>query len=130
MMRAMAVDPSARWLRIENVTRGTVLAERCRVAHGLRERIFGLHVVPRLRAGEALLLRGATSIDTTFMKYVMDAVFVDGDARVTKVVHEMVPWRMLWFVPGAKDCIELPAGAARVTGTEVGDQLALTEPAA
>jgi uncharacterized protein len=119
-------DRSARWLRIENVTRGTMVAERCRVARGLRERIFGLHLWPELETGEGLLLPGATSIDTTFMRYVMDAVFVDGEARVTKVVHDMRPWRMAWFARGAKDCIELPAGAARASATEEGDELLMT----
>lgn len=119
-------------LRVDNATRSTVVAERCRVAQGLYQRIFGLHLLPELREGEGLLLRGANSIDTTFMKYDMDAVFIDGDARVTKVVHAMRPWRIVPLARGAKDCIELPAGAAAASGTEVGDQLRLTdaEPAA
>ena len=120
----------ARLVRIENLTRGTVVADRCRVASGLRERIFGLHLLPQLQAGEGLMLPGATSIDTTFMGYVMDAVFVDGEGRVARVVHDMAPWRMAWFTRGAKDCIELPAGAARASRTEVGDQLGITEVAA
>jgi uncharacterized protein len=119
-------DRSGRWLRIENVTRGTVVAERCRVARGLRERVFGLHLWPELQSGDGLLLPGSTSIDTTFMRYVMDAVFVDGQGRVTKVVHDMRPWRMAWFARGAKDCIELPAGAARASNTEPGDELRMT----
>ena len=110
-------------LFIANATRGTVLAERCHVARGLRQRVLGLHLLPELQAGEALLLRGANSIDTTFMKYVMDAVFVDRQGRVTKVVHRMKPWRIVPLARGAKDCVELPAGAAEASGTQVGDQL-------
>ena len=119
--------PMSRFVRIENVTRSTVLAERCRVAQGVRPRIFGLHVWPELREGEGLLLPGANSIDTTFMRYVMDAVFVDGDRRVTKVVHDMKPWRIVPLARGAKDCIELPGGAAAKAQTQVGDELRLVD---
>ena len=116
--------PDASTIRVRNLTRGTIVAERCRVARGLPERVLGLHLVPQLKAGEGLLLRGANSIDTTFMKYVMDAVFVDGERRVTKVVGRMKPWRIVPLARGAKDCVELPAGAAEASGTHVGDQLA------
>jgi uncharacterized membrane protein (UPF0127 family) len=121
------VSSPNRHVRVENVTRGTTLAESCRVAKGLRQRIFGLHLLPQLREGEGLLLPGANSIDTTFMRYDMDAVFMDGQHRVTKVVHAMKPWRIVPLARGAKDCIELPAGAATASGTAVGDELRLVD---
>lgn len=114
-------------MRVENRTRGTVIAQRCRVAQGVRQRIFGLHLWPQLGEGEGLLLPGANSIDTTFMRYVMDAVFVDADRRVTKVVHDMKPWRIVPLARGAKDCIELPGGAAAASQTQVGDEVRLVE---
>jgi uncharacterized membrane protein (UPF0127 family) len=117
----------SRFVRVENVTRNTVVADRCRVAQGVRQRIFGLHLWPELQHGEALLLPGANSIDTTFMRYVMDAVFIDGDRRVTKVVHDMKPWRIVPLARGAKDCIELPGGAAAASQTQVGDELRLVD---
>ncbi len=118
---------ASRFVRIENVTRGTAVAERCRVAHGMRQRILGLHLWPQLQSGEGLLLPGANSIDTTFMKYAMDAVFIDGERRVTKVVRDMKPWRIVPLARGAKDCIELPAGAAAASETQVGDELRITD---
>jgi uncharacterized membrane protein (UPF0127 family) len=121
------VSTESRFVRVENVTRGTVVAERCRVAQSVRQRIFGLHLWPQLAEGEGLLLPGANSNDTTFMRYVMDAVFIDGDRRVTKVVHDMKPWRIVPLARGAKDCIELPGGAAAKAQTQAGDELRLVE---
>ena len=72
-----------------------------------------------------MLLPGATTIDTTFMRYAIDLVFLDHDRRVTKLVPGLVPWRIVWGASGGKDCIELPSGALSGTGTEVGDQLSL-----
>ena len=117
----------ARLVRITNAQRATVLAERCRVASGLFQVIFGLHLLPRLAMGEGLLLPGATTIDTTFMGYAIDLVFVDREQRVTKLVPRLAPWRIVWWTSGARDCLELPAGALEGTGTEVGDQLRFEE---
>jgi uncharacterized protein len=113
----------ARYVRIDNLTRSTTVAERCRVAHSIPQRIFGLHLVPRLRPGEGLLLPSATTIDTTFMRYSIDLVFLDGSRRVTRTVPDLAPWRMVLRSAGGRDCLELPAGAAAASGTQAGDQL-------
>lgn len=116
-----------RFVRVENASQGTVVAERCRVAGSVRERILGLHLLPRLEPGEGLILPGATTIDTTFMGYPIDLVFLDRSNRVTRVVHDMRPWRMVLSGGGGRDCLELPAGAAAASGTQPGDQLSLVD---
>jgi len=112
---------------VTNTTRGTVVAKQCRLARGLAQRIFGLHLLPRLQPGEGLLLPGATTIDTTFMSYPIDLVFLDRSRRVTRVVPDMAPWRMVLGGDGGRDCLELPAGVAANSGTLVGDQLLLED---
>lgn len=124
-MQLGVTTASGQFVRIPNTSRRTVLAERCRVATGLRQRVLGLHLWPQLQPGEGLLLPGANSIDTTFMKYDMDAVFIDDQRRVTKVVHAMKPWRIVPLARRAKACIELPSGTAASSETQVGDQLEL-----
>ena len=115
----------ARYARVTNQTRGTTVAERCRIAESVVQRIFGLHLLPRLETGQGLLLPGATTIDTTFMGYPIDLVFLDGSMRVTRVVADMRPWRMVLRAYGGRDCLELPAGTAAASQTQVGDQLEL-----
>lgn len=119
-----------RYVRITNPKRDAVIAERVRVARGLFQTVFGLHLLPRLQPGEGLLLPGASTIDTAFMGYAIDLVFVDRTHRVTRVVTNMVPWRMVLSGHGGRDCLELPAGAVAGTGTEVGDELRFEELAA
>jgi uncharacterized membrane protein (UPF0127 family) len=68
-----------------------------------------------------------------FMRYPIDAVFVSKEMRVTKIAANLKPWRVVWWARGARDCLELPAGQAAATGTQVGDELRLVpdeEPAA
>jgi len=111
--------------RITNTTRSTTVAAHCRIARGLTQRIFGLHLLPRLAEGEGLLLPGSTTIDTTFMGYPIDLVFLDGQRRVTRIVPDMKPWRMVLSGGGGRDCLELPSGAAAASSTELGDQLSI-----
>jgi uncharacterized membrane protein (UPF0127 family) len=116
----------ARFVRCTNQTRGTLIAERVRVARGPIQVILGLHLLPQLQPAEGLLLPGATMIDTTFMRYAIDLVFIDRSQRVTRLVSRMQPWRMVAGAHGGRDCLELPAGALEGTGTEPGDQLEMT----
>ncbi len=115
-----------RYLQIRNTTRATAIAGRARVASSLRDRVVGLLATPQLPSGCGLLIQRTSSIHMFFMRFPIDAVFVDQQARVTKVVPDLKPWRVVWWAPGARDCIELPAGTARATETRAGDQLEFT----
>jgi hypothetical protein len=108
---------------VRNRRNGRPVAPRCRIARGPLRRTLGLHLLPQLEEGDGLLLPGATTIDTMFMGYPIDLVFLDRDRKVTRVVHELKPWRVVWSAHGGRDCLELPAGAAAATGTRVGDEL-------
>ena len=119
-----------RIVRVENLTSGTVIGDRIRVATSLGERTVGLLRTPQLAPGEGLWIERSPSIHMFFMPYAIDAVFVADDGRVTKVVSDLKPWRVVWWAPGARDCLELPAGTAEATRTRVGDILTTTEPAA
>ncbi len=117
----------ARYVRIDNLTRGTLVAERCRVARSLRDRTVGLLGTPRPSPGDGLVIERTQSIHMFFMRYPIDVLFVDRDARVTRSVTGLRPWRVVLWARGARDCIELGVGSIAASGTQVGDQLAVAE---
>jgi uncharacterized protein len=78
----------------------------------------------RLERGEGLLLRTASSIHTFFMRFPIDAVWLDGDLRVVGLTLELPPWRTA-AQRGAKAVLELPAGEAGSLNLTPGEQLAL-----
>lgn len=119
----------ADWIIVRNETRDTVVGDRIRLAASARDRTVGLLRTPALSAGEGLWIEQAPSIHMFFMRYAIDAVFVDAAGRVTKVVENLRPWRVVWWARGARDCLELPVGAARAAGIEVGDELRRVVPA-
>ena len=118
---------SPRLVRIENVTRGTTVGDHVRVASSTSDRTVGLLRTPEVKAGEGLWIERSPSIHMFFMPYAIDAVFVSKTGRVTKVVPNLKPWRVVWWARGAQDCLELRAGAAAESGTQVGDELRMVE---
>jgi len=115
-----------RYVRVDNLTRGSSLAEHCRVAASLRDRTVGLLATPSLPTGEGLLIERTQSIHMFFMRYPIDVVFVDRQAKVIRTVTGLRPWRVIWWARGARDCLELPVGAVEASGTVRGDQLAVS----
>jgi hypothetical protein len=75
-----------------------------------------------LPSGEGILLNPASSVHMAFMRFPIDAVFLDRDMRVVKVASDLRPWRLAGS-KGAKSVLEIPAGEARRRGLSVGDRL-------
>jgi len=103
---------------------GNPVCERCLLAETPLTRLNGLLGRSGLERGEGLLLRPAASIHTFFMRFAIDAVWVDRELNVLKVSHDVVPWRTA-ACKGAKGVVELAAGEARRMGVEAGDALTL-----
>ena len=84
-----------------------------------------------LQAGKKnppLMLEVADSFFTRFrglcfMRFAIDAVYIDRDYRILKVVTHLRPWLGLSWCPGAWGVIELPAGAAQQYGLQPGQVL-------
>jgi uncharacterized protein len=105
---------------------GTVVCERCEVADTFLTRGKGLLGKRALAAGEGVLIKPCSSIHMFFMRFPIDAVFLDRDLRVLKVVPDLKPWRMA-AKRGAKAVLEFGAGEAARVGLEPGVRLVLAE---
>lgn len=75
-----------------------------------------------LAPGEGLLLRPASSIHMFFMRFAIDAVFLDRDLVVRKVVPNVKPWRIA-FARGARSVLEVAAGESERLGIVRGQKL-------
>jgi hypothetical protein len=105
-------------------TDGTVVCEQCVLADSIWLRTKGLLGRASLPEEEGILLRPAGSIHMFFMRFAIDAVFLDRDLEVVKVAADLGPWR-LSAKRGAKAVLELPAGRCARTGVREGDRLEL-----
>ena len=116
-----------RHVRVVNVTRNAVLAERADLADSFFARARGLIGRSALAPGEGLMLRPCNAVHTVGMAFPIDLVHLDADSRVLRVVHSLRPWRPGPLVRGSRVVVELPAGTALVTGTSQGDEVRLEE---
>jgi uncharacterized membrane protein (UPF0127 family) len=105
---------------------GEVVADRVEVATSLWARGRGLLARARLEPGAGLLIDPCNSIHTFFMRFAIDAVFLDRENRVVRILHNLRPWRLSWVFFRARRVLELPAGAARAAGLEPGERLSLS----
>jgi hypothetical protein len=110
-----------------NVTRGNVLCERAQLAATALTRMRGLLGRRSLPVGDGLLLSPTPSIHTLFMRFPIDAVFVDDDLQVVKLVNNLRPWRAAASTV-ASSVLELAPGQVAIRGLSVGDELALVDP--
>ena len=107
---------------------GVVVCERCRVADRPLARMKGLLGRSQLGAGEGILLRPTSSIHTWFMRFPIDAVFLDRDLRVVRIARHLAPWNLA-AGRGSRAVLELAAGESERRGLREGDVLRLVEPA-
>ncbi len=112
-------------LRVTNVTRGRILADRAREATGFRDRLVGLLGRRELPVGEGLHLVPCNSIHMFFMRFAIDVAFLDGEGRVVRAVDSIRPWRATRVYLSARSALELPAGTLVRAGVREGDLLAL-----
>ena len=103
---------------------GVLLTERCTPARTSLTRMRPLLGRRGLAEGEGLLLKPAGSIHTAFMRFPIDAVFLDGDQRVLKVAPGLQPWRTA-AAKHSRAVLELAAGEAARVGLVAGDILRL-----
>jgi uncharacterized membrane protein (UPF0127 family) len=101
---------------------GNVVCEHCLLAETMFARLRGLLGRSGLSSGEGMLLRPAASIHTAFMRFPIDAVFLDRENRVVKVAAELAPWRAA-ACRGSRTVLELPAGEAARQGLRPGVSL-------
>jgi uncharacterized protein len=103
---------------------GTIVCERCELAGSPFSRMRGLLGREGLESGEGLLLRPASSVHTWFMRFPIDAVFLNRDLVVLGIADGLEPWRAAGR-RGARAVLELPAGESARRGLKVGDELVL-----
>jgi uncharacterized protein len=110
-----------RAVKIANLD-GSVVCEHCVLADSPLRRMRGLLGRKKLDSGQGILIRPAPAIHTWFMRFAIDAIFLDPDLNVLSVRPELRPWRMAGQ-RGARAVLELPAGEAERRDIKPGNRL-------
>lgn len=93
------------------------------VADRMFKRMRGLLGRKMLEPADGLWITPCNSIHMFFMRFAIDAVFIDKNGYVVRVHHHLQPWRMARGGKHAHSVFELPAGRAGQFNIRVGDRL-------
>lgn len=102
------------------------MANKCESAATFFSRFKGLQLRKELPAGTGLLITPCNSIHMFFMRFAIDAVFIDSNNTIVYIEHNIKPWRISRIVKNACSVLELPSGTACAAGSEPGDLLEIS----
>ena len=103
---------------------GTVVCARCTVADTPRARMKGLLGRSSLDPDEGILLTPGGSVHMFFMRFAIDAVFLDAERRIVRIASDVRPWRTA-AAKRSRAVLELAAGEAARVGLQPGHLLRL-----
>jgi uncharacterized protein len=101
---------------------GGAVCGECRVADSFIARLRGLMLTSTLPTGHGVLFTRTRSIHTHFMRFPIDAVFLDAENQVVSVAHRLAPWRGA-ASRRARAVLELAAGECERLGITRGTRL-------
>lgn len=84
-------------------------------------RFMGLMFLPFFGPGDGLILRPCGAIHTWFMRFIIDAVFLDRENRVVDIARNLPPRRFFFPAGRTHTVIELPGGTLECCGIRIGD---------
>ena len=108
---------------LRNLSNQQVVAQKVLVADSFLGRAVGLLGKKELPGDRTLWIHDCQSIHTFFMRFTIDAVFVDKDLTITKIVRNLKPWRMTLYDFKAASVFEFSSAHKLTEGLKPGDRL-------
>jgi len=101
--------------------------QQCIYGSSVFFRMKGLLGRDCLSADESILLRPCTQIHMFFMRFPIDAVFLDTDNQILHIEHSIQPWGISKWVRKSAAVLECQAGSCEAGDLSVGDQIQFEE---
>lgn len=112
---------------LKNVTTGEIIAERVHYADSWWERLTGFIPKNVIEPDDGLWFRDCWAIHTLCMRAHIDVIFLDDNGRVVRTDREVRLNRPVIACRGARNVVELGAGALEGRDVLVGDRLELED---
>ncbi len=114
-------------MKVVNQRNNAVLADKVKVAATFLKRLIGLLDREYLNEGEGLVISPSNSIHMFFMRFAIDALFLDKKGEVVAILRSFKPWELSRIYFNAYSVIELPSGIIEKTRTMIGDRIDIIE---
>lgn len=114
---------------VYNKTRESFVATEAKVADGYFSRLIGLLGKTRgwARPGQGLWIVPSHGVHTIGMLFALDLVFLDRNKVIVHIEEYVRPFRISNIILKAASVLELPPYTVFRTGTQVGDQLEISQ---
>lgn len=110
-------------MRVIDIARDKIIAERTKKAANIFQRLRGLLGSRKLIPGEALWIPHCRGIHTVGMRYSIDVVFLDQERKVVGCFPSCLPNHLGPILPRADSVLEFPEGTVQESGITVGARL-------
>lgn len=94
-----------------------------RVADTFWTRLVGLMMQKPLPPATGLLITPCNSIHMCFMRFAIDAIYLDKQGKVLKIIRNLRPWIGISACWQAHSTLEMTAGEADQLGCEVNQMI-------
>jgi len=108
-------------MKITNTIRNITLATKGEVADSFSNRMKGLLGRESLEKDEALVLTNCRQIHMFFMRFAIDAIFLDKTNKVVGIVQDIKPFHCSPIFWHAHLVIELATGTIKSSKTQLND---------
>lgn len=109
--------------QLKNLTKNQIITPKVIEAKTFWERSKGLLGREGIEKDTSMWIHRCPSIHTFFMRFKIDAVFVDRKLKVTSIKDCIPPGRITLPHLGSDSVFEMAAGLAQEMNIQVGDQL-------
>ncbi|MCK5683024.1 DUF192 domain-containing protein [bacterium] len=105
-----------------------LILENCMIAENFWERFKGLMMKPDLKKSNGLLIEKCNSIHNCFMRFPIDAIFLDDNDKVVETKERLKPWFSLVLpVKDAAKVLEVNAEFVKDNDIKKNDQMIFEE---
>ena len=111
-------------MKVRNKTKNTTVVEKAIMADTFWHRLIGLMGKSELGDNSGIILTPCNSVHTLFMRFPIDVIFLNNKLEILLIKQNLQPWSISPIVARAKYVLEVNAGRALASLTEVGDTIA------
>jgi uncharacterized protein len=106
---------------VKNLTKNILLSAQAELADTFFSRMRGLLGRRAFSEGQAMVITRCNSIHMFFMKFPIDAIFLNAAGRVVGIVKNIRPFQVSPVFWTSERVVELPAGTLDRSATSLGD---------